>query len=378
VNAPAGTRLRIAFLTWRDTGHPDGGGSELFVESIARELVRRGHQVTIFCARHPGAPARESIDGVDFVRAGARLSVYPRGLLWLLRRSRNLDVVVDVINGLPFAVPLVRRRAAVALVHHLHEEQWRIIYPGLRGRIGWFIESRVVPRLYARMPMLTVSEASRRDLVRIGFAADAVRVVHNGVDRASVTAQRSPTPRLVVVTRLVPHKRIEHAFDLVAQLADRHPALHLDVIGEGWWRPELERTLARSGVSSRVTLHGRLSDDERDALLAQAWALVLPSVREGWGIVVLEAAAQGTPAVVYRGAGGVEEAVVDGRTGLVVDGFEELVRQVDVLLNDEGLRSALGRAARERAREFTWVAATDRVEALFGEVAADEVSYLSP
>ena len=75
MNAPAGPRLRIAFLTWRDTGHPDGGGSELFVESIARELVRRGHQVTIFCARHPGAPARESIDGVDFGPDGPTLKV---------------------------------------------------------------------------------------------------------------------------------------------------------------------------------------------------------------------------------------------------------------------------------------------------------------
>jgi glycosyltransferase involved in cell wall biosynthesis len=355
---------RVAILTWRDTTHPDGGGSELFVERVARELVRRGHQVTVVCARHPGAARRERVDGVEIVRAGGRLTVYPRGLAWVLRRRRHVDVVVDVINGLPFAAPLLRRRGLVALVHHLHEEQWHLIYPGLWGRIGWFVESRVVPRLYRRVPVLTVSEASRRDLVRVGFPADAVRVAHNGVDREPVAVPESVTPRLVVLARLVPHKRVEHAFELVERLAVQHPDLHLDVVGEGWWRPELEKDLGARGLGERVTLHGRVPDDERDRLLARAWALVLPSVREGWGIVVLEAAAQGTPAAVYRGAGGVEEAVVDGQTGLVATDLDDLVRQTGRLLTDRELRERLGSQAQARAREFTWVATADAVEAV--------------
>ena len=364
------TGLRVVFLTWRDTTHPDGGGSEVFVEQVARELVRRGHQVTIFCARHPGSRRRETVDGVSLVRAGGRLGVYPRGLAWLLRRRRSVDVVVDVINGLPFGVPLVRRRGLVALVHHLHEDQWHLIYPGLRGRVGWFVEGRVVPRLYRQVPLLTVSGASRRDLVGLGFREDRVTVVHNGVDRPPCGADRSATPRLVVLARLVPHKRIEHAFELVARLAQRHHDLHLDVVGEGWWRPELETALTARGLQDRVTLHGWLPADQRDRLLAAAWVLVLPSLREGWGIAVLEAAAQATPSVVYRGAGGVEEAVVDGVTGLVADDFDDLVAATERLLADAGARERFGARAQARAATYTWSATAEAVAAVLTAEAA--------
>ena len=132
--------MRVAFLTWRDSTHPDGGGSEVFVEEVGRELVRRGHSVTVFCAAHGTAPQSEDLDGVRILRRGGRLTVYPRGLLWVLWRRRSIDAVVDVINGLPFATPLVRRRGLVALWHHVHDRQWQIIYPGWRGRLGWFME----------------------------------------------------------------------------------------------------------------------------------------------------------------------------------------------------------------------------------------------
>ena len=146
-------------------------------------------------------------------------------------------MVVDVVNGLPFASPLVRRRGVVALVHHVHAEQWRIIYPGLPGRVGWFVESRVVPLLYRGRPFLTVSDASARDLVRIGVDPRMITVVRNGLAAAppDVVPAEAPAPRLAVLSRLVPHKQIEHAFSVLRRLEHDLPDLHLDVVGDGWW-----------------------------------------------------------------------------------------------------------------------------------------------
>ena len=168
------TAVRVTFLTWRDTGHPDGGGSEVYVEEIARRLVARGHEVTVLCARTRG-PARSREHGVRFLRRGGRLTVYLHGLLHLLSPTgRRQDVVVEVINGLPFGARLVRRRGLVALVHHLHRDQWRMIYPGLGGRLGWFVESRVTPRLYRDVPHVTVSEATPPRPGRSGTAPRGV------------------------------------------------------------------------------------------------------------------------------------------------------------------------------------------------------------
>jgi glycosyltransferase involved in cell wall biosynthesis len=354
--------VRILFLSWRDTTHPDGGGSEVYVERMASGLAARGHDVTVLCAQHPDAADVTVRDGFRIVRRGGRLTVYLRGLAYLLTPAgRRTDVVVDVVNGLPFAAPLVRRRGLVALVHHLHREQWRIIYPGLAGRVGWFVESQVVPLLYRRIPFVTVSEASRRDLAAHGLRS--VTVVRNGTPPLPVPRlARSATPRLCVLSRLVPHKRIEHALAVVDELRLRHPGLVLDLIGDGWWAAELDAEIARRGLGDAVVRHGRVDEQAKADLLGQAWLMVLPSVREGWGIAVMEAAAAGTPTVAYASAGGTAESVVDGVTGVLVDDEAGLVKAVDGLLDDPGRVAELGAAARGRAATFTWEQASREME----------------
>lgn len=355
--------MRIAFLSWRDTTHPDGGGSEVFVESVGRELVLAGHDVTLLCARHPGSARREDLDGVRLRRLGGRLTVYLWGLAWLVRHRRDVDVVVDVVNGLPFGTPLVRRRGVVALVHHVHAEQWRIIYPGLAGRIGWFVESRVVPLLYRGRPVLTVSDASARDLVAIGIDPARITVVRNGLSQVPdhVPTRTSAAPRLVVLSRLVPHKQIEHALALVRRLSADVPDLHLDVVGDGWWHDELVAAASDLGVTDRVTFHGHVSDARRDELVGRAQVMVMPSVKEGWCLAVTEAGAQGTPSVAYANAGGVRESIRDGETGRLVDDLDEMVDVVRQLLRDPSGTAAMGRAAHAMARTLTWTSSATRV-----------------
>lgn len=362
--------LRVAFLSWRDTSHPDGGGSEVYVEALAAELVRRGHSVTILAARYPGASSSEWRDGVRLRRLGGRLTVYLWGLAWAARHRKDIDVVVDVINGLPFATPLVRRHGIVALVHHLHAEQWRIIYPGWPGAVGWFIESRIMPRLYRGRQFLTVSRASAEDLVAQGVSGGAITVVRNGLVAAPPSTEaRSTQPRLCVLARLVPHKRIDHAFEVVARLSAEFPDLHLDVIGDGWWREELVREAETRGVSQRVTFHGHVSADERDDVLARAWLQLTPSVKEGWCLAVSEAGAQGTPSVAYASAGGVRESISDHVTGLLVADLEELVDATGSLLRDPTRRRTMGSAARRDAAGLTWTASADAAERVLRGVA---------
>jgi glycosyltransferase involved in cell wall biosynthesis len=351
--------LKVTFLCWRDTTHPDGGGSEVFVEQVAAGLAARGHDVTMLCARHRQLTAPTTRSGFRIVPRGGRLTVYLHGLLFLLGAGRRTDVVVDLINGLPFATPLVRRRGVVALVHHVHREQWRIIYPGLAGRIGWLVESRLVPRLYRRVPVVTVSESTRTDLAELGFDPARVSVVRNGTPELPRPRQsRAERPRLCVLSRLVPHKQVEHAVDLVAELANEGVQVDLDLIGDGWWAAEIDRYVAERGLGDHVVRHGRVSEQVKSDLLARAWVMVLPSIKEGWGIAVLEAASVGTPTVAYRGAGGTSESVLDGRTGVLVEGREDLCAAVLTLLRDHDERERLGAAARRRAEELTWAETT--------------------
>lgn len=358
--------MRILFCNWRDLRNPAGGGSEKYIEEMAAQLVRAGHQVTIACAQHEQAPHDEVRNGIRYVRRGSKLNVYLQTFSRILfRRYGPIDVVVDVQNGLPFFTRWATRHPVIVLVHHVHREQWPVVYPGLTGHIGWWIEHWLAPRIYRKCQYITVSEATRSELHELGVDARRVHVVHNGTDRPpTVSSVRSSIPTLVVLGRLVPHKQVEHAIDVVAALLPQHRDLTLNIIGDGWWREKLETYAVECEVSDQVLFHGFTDERSKHELLAQSWAMALPSLKEGWGIAILEAASHGVPTVAYRSAGGTTESIIDGVTGILADSPHELASAVRAIIEDNDLRSAMASAAVDHARSFTWEASARRFSAI--------------
>jgi glycosyltransferase involved in cell wall biosynthesis len=365
--------VRIAILNWRDLTHPDGGGAERYAVNVATGLVRRGHQVTLLCADHGQAPRDETVDGVRLRRRGGRVGVYARalrGVRSLERTESRFDVVVDVQNGLPFFAPLATRTPVVSLVHHVHREQWPVVFGPLAARIGWAIESRLSPRVYRGNQYVAVSGRTKDELAELGVDPSHIAVIHNGTDEAlSTGVGKSPFPTIVVLGRLVPHKRVEHAIEILAMLRETHPTLRLRIIGDGWWAPRVREHAEACGVSDRVAHLGYISEQEKHAELAAAWVALAPSIKEGWGLNVVEAASHGVPTVAYHGAGGLSESIEDGRTGLLVHDLAAMAAAVSGLLSNQLMRDTLGSAAREHARQFTWEGTTTSWEDLLAHVA---------
>ncbi|NKY27497.1 glycosyltransferase family 4 protein [Nocardia gamkensis] len=357
----------VLLLCWRDTGHPQGGGSERYLEQVGAQLAARGVKVTLRTARYPGAPRRERLDGIDISRAGGRYTVYPRALAALLLgriglgplRGLRPDAVIDTQNGIPFFATAVTTAPSVVLVHHGHREQWPVA-GRLVGRIGWWIESRLSPRVHRHNQYLTVSLPSAEELATLGVDRTRIAVVRNGAEPVPVDAPtgaaetRTPAPTVVVLSRLVPHKQIEDALAAVARLRDRVPGLRMDVIGDGWWADNLRDNARELGIADAVTFHGHVDERRKHELLARAWVHVLPSRKEGWGLAVIEAAQHGVPTVGYRSSRGLTDSIVDGATGILVDDVAQLADAIGDLLEDPGARTVMGEKARARAREFSW------------------------
>lgn len=346
----------IVFLSWRDTRNPEGGGAERYLEKMAAGLVHRGCRVTIFCVAYAGAAPDEVVDGIRFVRRGGKLSVYALGMWALLRRRLGrVDLVVDVQNGLPFFSPLVTRKPVIVLVHHVHREQWPVVYPGLPGRVGWWVESRLAPRLYRSCQYVAVSRATRAELRELGVTGARVAVVHNGTDPVMrVGSRKSSHPSICVVGRLVPHKQVEHAIDAVATLLEEFPDLRLHVVGSGWWESELRAYAAPLVARGAVVFEGHVSEVRKQEIYEESWLMALPSLKEGWGLVVGEAAAHHTPTVAYASAGGTRESIVDGVSGVLVDSPAELTAAIGALLRDEAGRERLADGAFRHSKGFTW------------------------
>ena len=364
--------IHVLLLCWRDTTHPQGGGSERYLERVGAELVERGMRVTLLTAAYDDATASEDRAGVRILRAGGRLSVYPRALLTILaarwgrgRLPGAPDVVIDTQNGIPFFATTVSRAPTVVLVHHCHREQWPVA-GRLLARLGWFLESRVSPRVHRRSRYVTVSGPSADELVELGVDRERITVIRNGIDPIAsesvggdAAAGRIPGPRLCVLSRLVPHKQVEDALAVVAELRHTRSDVHLDVIGGGWWSDELHATAARLGVEGAVPFHGNVDEPRKHQLLDRADVHLMPSRKEGWGLAVVEAAQHRVPTIGYRSSVGLAESVEHGETGLLVDGVDELVSATRKLIDNPEESARLGRNAQRKAAGYSWSATAD-------------------
>jgi glycosyltransferase involved in cell wall biosynthesis len=231
------------------------------------------------------------------------------------------------------------------------------------------------PRLNRRNQYATVSLPSARDLVALGVDDERIAVVRNGLDEAppqSLSGPRSAVPRVVVLSRLVPHKQIEDALETLAELRSRIPGMHLDIVGGGWWRRRLVDHVHRLGIFDAVTFHGHIDDVTKHHVMQSSWVHLLPSRKEGWGLAVVEAAQHAVPTIGYRSSGGLSDSIVDGVTGILVDDRADLVDRLDQLLSDPVLRDQLGAKAQARSAEFSWAQSADAMRTVLEAVQAGE------
>jgi glycosyltransferase involved in cell wall biosynthesis len=371
IAADAGLR-RVHFVAWRDLSDPEAGGSELHAHHVASLWAEAGLDVTVRTSAVEGEQGALMRDGYRVERRGGRYGVFPGAAWEAIRTGRQPgDALVEIWNGMPFFSPLWYRGPRLVFLHHVHAEMWGMVLPPRLARLGNTMERRLAPPLYRGSRIVTLSESSRREIVEmLRLSPDRISVAPPGVDsRFSPGGERSPTPLVVAVGRLVPVKRFDVLIRALAALRQRMPDLRAAIIGEGYARPQLEALRAELGADSWLELPGRVEDDELVEWYRRAWLVASTSQREGWGMTLTEAAACGTPGVATAIAGHTD-AVLHGESGLLVEGADEMQGALGRVLGDEALRHRLGRGALARARWFTWAATARRsLEALAEESA---------
>ncbi|WP_329287052.1 glycosyltransferase family 4 protein [Streptomyces sp. NBC_00691] len=361
-------RTDLAFLNWRDPAHPDAGGAEAYCWEIARRFAAAGAHVTLVSSRYPGSRAREYRDGIRVVRAGGTFGVYAAAAAHLLRNRHAYDAVLDFQNGIPFFSPLFTPRwtADLCVIHHVHQHQFDTRFRWPMNSVGRVLEKQVSRRVYRGRPVVVVSPSTREGTRReLGFG-NPIHIVPNGRPGKGLTAptgQRSATPALTVVSRLVPQKRVDLILRAVPALRRRWPELRVDLCGDGPEGESLRKLAADLGIASTVEFHGYVCDERREELFHRAWLTVVPSVAEGWGLAVIEANAVGTPALAFD-VPGLRDAIRPGVNGWLLDPDADLAAGVasalDALSTPEA-RSLTAARCRSWAAAFSWDASAERL-----------------
>ncbi|MGZ4792179.1 MAG: glycosyltransferase family 4 protein [Ilumatobacteraceae bacterium] len=360
---------RVHVLAWRDLDDPDAGGSEVHADEFMRRWAAAGLDITHRTSAAVGQPAMATRNGYRVIRRGSRYSVFPRAVgSELIRKMGPFDALVEVWNGVPWMSPLWCHKPRITFLHHVHGPMWDQLLPTPLAGIGRALEARLAPPFYRRTLTLTPSEATRLDLLGLGFRPDHVIAVNNGVDpQFQPGGQRSDSPLVVCVARLAPVKRQEELIEAAVIARRRVPDLHLMIVGDGPMRPSLEARIATHGAQEWITLAGRLTHTELVAVYQRAWLVSSASLAEGWGLTITEAAACGTPAVATD-VSGHRSSIIDGVTGVLAP-LDRLGETIADVLVDHDRRARLAAAALARARTLTWDASAQGIlTALHGQV----------
>jgi glycosyltransferase involved in cell wall biosynthesis len=355
--APSHQGPRILIFNWRDITHPWAGGAELYMHQLARRWARAGCDVGWLCQRSRGAKRVEMIDGIRIYRIGGGFSGYPfAAILYLLRLRNRYDSIVDCENGIPFFTPLYSRKPVTLLVHHLHSDVFRRELPRWIRWLPLWMESWLMPRVYANRPVVAVSASTQADLEARGFQRSRITRILNGVEPPPPpNGRRSEAPLILHLGRLKAYKSVDILLRAMPKVLAVHPDARLAIVGQGPERARLECLAWSLGLASSVRFYGYLEKSLRNNLLAKAWLTVCPSAFEGYGVVCVEANAWGLP-VVAADVPGLRDSVRDGATGVLVPHGDvpRLSAEINALIDDPSRREAIGRAGRAWAAAHDW------------------------
>jgi glycosyltransferase involved in cell wall biosynthesis len=311
------------------------GGAERWYRNLALRLAEEGHEVTYLTLRQWERGESPDLGPVDVVAVGPRMALYVDGrrritpplvfglgVLWhLLRRGRRYDVVHTA--SFPYfsllAAGLVRRLAGFRLVVDWHEvwtrEYWREYLGGPGGLVGWWVQ-----KLCLRIPQraFCFSRLHERRLREQGLRSD-VLVLRGQYEGLHVAGAPHPPELLVVfVGRHIPEKRPSAVVPAVSLARKRIPGLRAEIFGDGPDRAKVLESISAHGLNGVVDAPGFVEGARIEEALGNALCLVLPSRREGYGLVLLEAMARGTPVIVVREPdSAATELVEEGRNGFV-------------------------------------------------------------
>lgn len=335
--------MKVLILCRRCIKHPERGGAEIYTMELAKAVMEKGGKVEWFASKPSGLKEEEVIEGVKFIRKGNELTTHFYGLLYALRKPKDW-LLLDEFNGIGYFTFFMDN--SLLLIHQLYQEFWTA-QMGFWGYPFKIVEKQLL-KLYKRKEVITVSPSTQEDLKSLGF--EKVRIIYNGLDIEPLEdiPQKAKNLTLVYLGRLKKTKNPEDAIKAFLTVKEKVEDAELFVAGDGPLRSYLESKY--KGVRGLYFM-GYLT--EKYQLLKTSHILLVPSLREGWGQVVLQANAVGTPAIGYK-VKGLKDSIKDGETGFLVENAHKMAQKVLLLWRNKELYQKLSRNALSWARNFSW------------------------
>ncbi|WP_255298342.1 glycosyltransferase [Brevibacillus dissolubilis] len=362
-------RTVLLFLSWRDIRSPQKGGAEVFTHEMLSRIDHEKYEVIHFAPQFEGLAGQEVIDGITYLRRGGILSVIWHAMQYYRKNQDRIDYVVDQCNTHRFLtrawVPAKKR---IFFIHQLTREIWYRNAGFPINSIGYWTETPLL-QLSKHDPTITVSNSTKQDLVNIGFPSEKVTILPEGIEfthwKPEQFLAKEAETVFMYVGRFTQYKGIDDTIEAFAQLKQTRSTACLWIVGkkdEAYMQKVLIPIMQRyqlsfggPGEDVDVCFHGFVTSEQKLELMSRSHALVFPSLREGWGLTITEAAAVGTPSIVYHSAGLVD-AVDQGRAGYLCreNTVAEIKRLMEQVMTDTEGYALMRQQAYEFSLNFHW------------------------
>jgi len=343
--------MRILWYHWKDITHPSYGGAEVLSHEVSKRLVKKGFDITQFCSSYPSAKKEEIIDGVKIVRDGGKYSVYIKAKNFYKKNKENFDVIIDEINTRPFLTPDFVTEPVIALIHQLAREVWFYETRFPLNLIGYYFLENYWLRKYRTIPTITVSKSTENDLKKLQF--EKIKIIPEGLSCKPLEkiAIKESLPTLIYVGRFKKTKLPDHAIKSFLEIKKEIKDAQLWMVGDG----DRMKILQNFAKSNSIKFWGRVSNEKKIELMSRAHLILVPSIKEGWGLVVIEANAMGTPAVAYN-VDGLRDSVQNNVNGILTpeNNVFSLAESALKLLNDKKKLDEMSQKSLHYARQFSW------------------------
>lgn len=356
--------MNILVLSWRDPKHPLAGGAEQVMHEHMKGWVKAKHHVTLFSSRYQGSVEKETLDGVKIIRQGNEyLGVQIAGFLHYIKNKNVHDLVVDQFHGIPFFTPLYARKPILAVVQETAREVWFLNYLSwpinlMVGLIGYISEPFIF-LLYIKVTFMTGSESAKEDIIKFGIPANNVNIVPHGVviKRLTSMPKKEDKKTIIYLGKLSKDKGIEDALKCFAIL-NKQDDYNFWIVGKAEtkdYEKKIQKIVLNLGLTSKIIFWGYVTQEKKFALLAKAHLLINPSIKEGWGLVNIEANAMGTPIVAYKSQGLVD-SVKHNMSGIICNNNdpENLACELVKICKDDVLYKKLSEGAVIWSKQFSW------------------------
>lgn len=358
--------MRLLFLAFRDSINPYIGGGDIYIFELAKGCASRGHSVTMISSRFPRSKSVEFVEGVKVIRVGKGLTMFARVFTYYFKHLRGkFDFVVEEIIGgprVPFFACLYTKEKLVGILQQRHKEIFRhqFSFP-----ITMFLSllERFLALLYRGKVLIVNSSRTKKDLHEIGFLEDRMRVVYPGLPKQFFIIPNidfsARSAKVVCLAKIRRYKLIDCAVRAMKNVCKAVPNCELIIAGrtndvEPKYEEELQSLVKGLGLSNNVSFRKDISEAEKIELLSTCRALVLPSAIEGFGIVVIEANACGTPAIVSDRVP--KDVAIDGYNAIVFPCYDvgSLSTAILSLMPDEEMWTKMSRNASQWTKKFAW------------------------